>query len=156
MRVLMGGVQLGNPRKRARRTVIRGPLNKKQRNKGQLLPLQINAGGLVHMPSLYRKGHLYSRILALTMKIHRILTEHLLGINRHWEHIADPLNRKPSSQLSICKAFLWAPNLNGTRNIQWDSEDVLVWEQVIFSVKPHSSWFDPDRVQVLYLIFIGV
>ena len=32
--------------------------HKKQRNKGQLLPLQINAGGLVHMPSLYRKGHL--------------------------------------------------------------------------------------------------
>ena len=50
----MGGV----PRKRPRRAVIRGPVHKKQRNKGQLLPLQINAGGLVHMPSLYRKGHL--------------------------------------------------------------------------------------------------
>lgn len=57
MRVLMGGVQLGNPRKRPRRAVIREPLNK-NRNKGQLLPLQINAGGLVHMPSLYKKGHL--------------------------------------------------------------------------------------------------
>ena len=60
MRVLMGGggVQLGNPRKRPRRAVIRGPLNEKQRNEGHWLTLQINAGGLVHVPSLYRKGHL--------------------------------------------------------------------------------------------------
>ena len=53
-----GGVQLGNPRKRPRRAVIRGPLNEKQRNEGHWLTLQINAGGLVHVPSLYRKGHL--------------------------------------------------------------------------------------------------
>ena len=95
MRVLMGGVQLGNPRKRPRRAVIREPLNKKQKQGSVVTPTN-KCRWTCTQAEFIQEG---------TSLRYDLGFDYENSQNRHWEHTADPLNRKPSSQLSIREPF---------------------------------------------------